>query len=50
MHELCCELGAAIQYYFGWETILVEYIILEEGCGFFHCYGFPTRGNDNPLR
>ena len=47
--ELCRELGASIRYYFGRETVLVEYIILEKGCGLFHHYRFLTRGDDNPL-
>ena len=47
--ELCYELGASIRYYFGWETMSVEYIILEKGCGLFRHYRFLTRGDDNPL-
>ena len=47
--ELGCELRISIRYYFGRKTVLVEYVVLEEGCGFFHRYHFPARGNDDPL-
>ena len=47
--ELGCELRALIQYYFGQKTMSVEYVVLEEGCGFFRHYRFLARGDDDPL-
>ena len=47
--ELGCELRASIRYYFGRETVSVEYIVLEEGCSFFCRYRFLARGDDDPL-
>ena len=49
MGELGCELRASIQYYFGQKTVSVEYIVLEEGCGFLHHYSFSARGDDDSL-
>ena len=47
--ELGHELRASIRYYFCRKTVSVEYIILEEGYSFFHCYCFFARGDDDPL-
>ena len=47
--ELGRELRASIRYYFGWKTVSVKYIILEEGCSFFRRYCFLARGDDDPL-
>ena len=47
--ELGRELRASIRYYLSWKTVLIEYIVLEEHCGFFHHYRFLARGDNDPL-